>query len=507
VNGIAKYAEINTQSLYNKWKKLQDKSEKKIRERSPSPEYHLEKKKQKKDDSVLIHQNKNGNENENEKKSKRTEDTQVVTDKMELNDENDNQANVVDPEKIEIKKEFNVKKQLSEDDTKLINYCIAEVKLHWKQAKEIDKIETYNPKISEKVFEYDAENSKTNGLIKLFICTDEKEIWIQGWEKKKPKNSTTFKYKLLNKTVLPLKVQRIIEEFVTVLLSGFKTFKKKQIILEKQAAFPEITEKDEKNVADKIKEFEKEPLLEVQGNANLQNFVTNNQLKFSLIKYSSKLNILVKDNEQVQETEYFGKIQFCWRINGIWKQKLLIKAGDLLDFGSGNETYKGTFICVSKGKSAVKPNFFYFLIENKNSPSKNNNFEIKKTTYSNLSQIIVDAANEVVLSRNNDLFIEFLTNEMRNDIKERKTFEKEETMYIPVEKLDKANQKEMEEFKKNTMNEIGKISDLLKEMRPITRILNDYSKENGMLKSILVSSKYIDNFDEVEKIIHNFKKK
>jgi len=61
VNGIAKYAEINTQSLYNKWKKLQDKSEKKIRERSPSPEYHLEKKKQKKDDSVLIHQNKNGN--------------------------------------------------------------------------------------------------------------------------------------------------------------------------------------------------------------------------------------------------------------------------------------------------------------------------------------------------------------------------------------------------------------------------------------------------------------
>jgi len=37
--------------------------------------------------------------NENEKKSKRTEDTQVVTDKMELNDENDNQANVVDPEK------------------------------------------------------------------------------------------------------------------------------------------------------------------------------------------------------------------------------------------------------------------------------------------------------------------------------------------------------------------------------------------------------------------------
>jgi len=67
----------------------------------------------------------------------------------------------------------------------------------------------------------------------------------------------------------------------------------------------------------------------------------------------------------------------------------------------------------------------------------------------------VDEAAEVVLSRNNDLFIEYLTNQMKNDIKERKTFEKEETMYIPVEKLDKANQKEMEEFKKKFSDEIG----------------------------------------------------
>jgi len=130
-------------------------------------------------------------------------------------------------EDVEIKKEFNVKKDVSKDDLNLIDDCIRKIKLNWKKAKEITNIDSQNPKISEKVFEYDAENEKTGGLIKLFICSDTKDIWIQGWEKKKTKKNNLIKYKLLIKCILPIEIQDCVEDLITTVLSGFKDFKKK----------------------------------------------------------------------------------------------------------------------------------------------------------------------------------------------------------------------------------------------------------------------------------------
>jgi len=364
---------------------------------------------------------------------------------------------------LKSKKEFNVKKDVSKDDLNLIDDCIRKIKLNWKKAKEITNIDSQNPKISEKVFEYDAENEKTGGLIKLFICSDTKDIWIQGWEKKKTKKNNLIKYKLLIKCILPIEIQDCVEDLITTVLSGFKDFKKKVVILETQAEFPQMISGNKKKEENKPNSAKEAPL-EAQTDMNLKNFVSNNQLKYAMIKCTSKITFVVKE-EEIPETEYFGHIRFCWQNNseGTWKQKLMIKAGDILEFGSGKETYKGTFICVSKARKSEKPNLFFVLVESKSSPSKANTFEIKKTSYSSLTQIFVGRVDEKILSRNNDLFVEYMTSEIRNDITKRTSFVKSEIMYFPVESLDKANQNEIEEFKSNIKEEIRKISDVGRE--------------------------------------------